>query len=182
MIITFTAGSVTKSPPRKLVGDDFPTPIRACTKVTQVTFSPSTVKLKSRQFVVILILLCWEAGSNCRPFALQANALPTELSQHIYIFITYSLHTRFDISTNLCRLLASKRHLRSQASRATTAYLQLTFINQSLDSIIKISSTKELSYGVVVVPAIGVSTGVLVAVSTGATTDVSADFFKKLKN
>ena len=28
-------------------------------------------------------ILCWEAGSNCRPFALQANALPTELSQHI---------------------------------------------------------------------------------------------------
>ena len=35
---------------------------------------------------VLLFLLCWDPGSNWGPFALQANALPTELSQHITLF------------------------------------------------------------------------------------------------
>lgn len=53
-------------------------------------------------------VLCWDPGSNWGPFALQANALPTELSQHIIIFFTDSLYARFDTSTNcILRLLAS---------------------------------------------------------------------------
>ena len=37
---------------------------------------------------VVFFIVCWDPGSNWGPFALQANALPTELSQHIYIILT----------------------------------------------------------------------------------------------
>ena len=35
--------------------------------------------------------MCWDPGSNWGPFALQANALPTELSQHIVTHVDGTL-------------------------------------------------------------------------------------------
>ncbi len=37
-------------------------------------------------------ILCWDPGSNWGPFALQANALPTELSQHMFISSAYFVY------------------------------------------------------------------------------------------
>lgn len=34
-------------------------------------------------YYYIFLFVCWDPGSNWGPFALQANALPTELSQQI---------------------------------------------------------------------------------------------------
>ncbi len=54
------------------------------TRTTRLIFSCFVTKNRASGFLLDVSFLCWDPGSNRGPFALQANALPTELSQQYF--------------------------------------------------------------------------------------------------
>jgi hypothetical protein len=147
--------------------------MKLCVKKRAQTRSlPSQHKIqKAVSYDTAFCILCWDPGSNWGPFALQANALPTELSQHIIISLpTIFLHvlmvylwpshaSRRDSgessadSTCVLRLLTTdifaaeplelSQHIIISLPTIFLHVSSMTFSNQSLDSTTKKESRKD---------------------------------------